>query len=84
MSFKCGVCKQTSEPGEPATRIVTETRPRTYPFRAKVFRMIDPETKRTYFNDDPGGKGWEIVKEMLTCTPCAARLKATIAFGGSQ
>jgi hypothetical protein len=66
MSFKCGICNETSKPREKATRIVTETRSKQYPFR---------EHAHSNGKDDPGGVGTEIVTEVLACEECAAKWK---------
>lgn len=85
--FKCALLNHQSEPGERAVRIVVETREVTYPARVNAHRApggykpvseIDdrsPETRkrlRKFSQDDPGGKGREIVREILACAKCAA------------
>jgi hypothetical protein len=63
------VCGGVAPANTSAIRQVVETRRRKYPFREKVnpFRK-DGRTKRT---DDPGGVGFEIVREILICPACA-------------
>jgi hypothetical protein len=59
--FNCGVCHKASEPGESATRVVTETRTKVYPKRLNA---------HSNGNDDPGGVGNETVKEIMVCKRC--------------
>ena len=70
MSYKCGLCGETSQPHEKATRVITETRVKQYPFReaAHHYRNL---TGGKVIKDDPGGVGQEIVKEILICSDCA-------------
>lgn len=59
--FNCGVCHKPSKPGESVTRIVVETRPAKYPARYAAHRNGQ---------DDPGGTGTEIQREILACPRC--------------
>lgn len=63
MSFQCGLCGKQTQPGEKATRIVTETRKKEYPRRPNA---------NGYGKDDPGGVGTEIVTEVLACKSCSS------------
>jgi hypothetical protein len=67
--FICEMCKSIVPPSTPATRLVVETRNVTYPFRkdAHIFRRNGRLVKQ----DDPGGRGLEIVKEVSVCPECA-------------
>ena len=78
--FICGLCFIYTRPGEKATRVVVETREVEYPFRKDANSFIKCErilgTNKFYpgkpeKSDDPGGKGTEIVKEVLACKVCA-------------
>jgi hypothetical protein len=77
--FKCEFCK-TSVPAHISVfRIVIETRQRIYPPRARVHRVIErpkkgrsQNKKKAEYTDDPGGRGWEIVREAKACPACAA------------
>ena len=71
--YKCQMCQRTIPPRTRAHRIVVETRPRQYPFRPKANRVI--VDGREKFVDDPGGEGWEIVREAIVCPECAARIR---------
>jgi hypothetical protein len=73
--YQCHLCKQIAPAGTRAHRIVLETRPRTYPFRRAVQRYAR-DGKRLY-HDDPGGTGYETVREVLVCAECAARTHPT-------
>jgi hypothetical protein len=60
--FKCSCCYKNSKPGESATKRVVETRIKQYPVRKNA---------HSNGNDDLGGVGTEIVKEIFLCTECA-------------
>jgi hypothetical protein len=53
--FICGMCKTVTKAHEIQTKIVLERRPKTYP----------PQP-----HDNPGGQGWEIVREVGVCKKC--------------
>jgi len=69
--FTCGVCKHLIGPGvNIGGRVPVKTRLKTYPFRRNAFRIRDHETNKMRWVDDPGGSGWEIVREILVCNDC--------------
>jgi hypothetical protein len=49
--------------------VVTERRPAEYPSRGKAQRA--GSGRRSKFQDDPGGAGYEIAKECIACSTCA-------------
>ena len=55
--YICEICTTQSEPNVPCEMVVVETREKTYPARA----------------GDPGGSGFETVKEVRACPACAAK-----------
>lgn len=63
--FDCGVCGTTTKPGEKAVHQVVETRAVVYPYRTAAHPIRRDKPK-----DDPGGKGIEIVREVLVCPRC--------------
>lgn len=65
MSFRCDRCRSVSQPKVSPIRVVTETRPRTYP--ARYNRKGEEIVPETY--------GSEIVKEESLCGHCAANVK---------
>lgn len=69
--FKCERCEQYSEDGEKPVMVVIEGRRKVYNFRSRVNRRFDPVAQRWQWVDDPGGEGWEIVREALMCAGCA-------------
>ena len=74
--FKCQLCQTIVPPRIKATRIVVETRVKQYAYRAKAnrLRFTSPSGHRaTWFVDDPGGTGEEIVREVVACPACAQR-----------
>lgn len=67
--FRCGVCGNSSHAGESLERRTAETRERVYPYRRKAQFYFDEDNKRKR-KDDPGGVGWEIVREVNVCPRC--------------
>ncbi|MEM7437316.1 MAG: hypothetical protein AAF436_19345 [Myxococcota bacterium] len=67
--YRCELCNRVSRPGERATKVVTERRPTEYPSRSKAQRAR--AGRRSKFHDDPGGAGYEIAREAMTCPACA-------------
>ena len=67
--YRCELCNRVSRPGERASKVVTERRPTEYPSRSKAQRARSG--RRSRFQDDPGGAGYEIAKEALACPICA-------------
>jgi len=62
MGFRCKICYESQEAGTPAESVVLEFRHRNY-------------SKREYRRnkkkiEDPGGKGMEIVREVIACAGC--------------
>lgn len=60
MSFRCHFCKEVSEPGVSSVMVVLETRDKVYEERRKEKKIIDR-----------GGKGFETVREVISCKACA-------------
>ena len=75
--FRCHHCGTVTPPRVSAETVVVETRPRVYPFRRKAHReLIWREILRKWEQrDDPGGTGWEIVREIRVCPPCKRALQ---------
>jgi hypothetical protein len=76
MSFICEFCGQSSAPGTPAHKVVTARREVRYPPRYRCNRPVWEESAgkkrpRPKSGDDPGGVGWEVVREALACADCA-------------
>lgn len=65
--FRCGNCQQVSKLGEAATPVVVESRGKTYPARG---RANPPRSPNWDWTDDPGGNGYETVKEIRVCPRC--------------
>ena len=79
--YRCALCSQSIPPRTPARRLILETRSVVYPYRVKAHpsRFVGhprASPKRHHVtsscHDDPGGTGWEIVKEVLVCPACAS------------
>ena len=69
--YRCHFCKTVSQPNTLANRVVLETRPTEYPSRPKAQRRRIGRKIKTF--DDPGGAGYEIAREVLSCRSCAER-----------
>lgn len=54
--YVCGVCKIQQGPKVPSNITAVESRPKTYPARHAV--------------GDPGGQGYETVREVNRCPSC--------------
>jgi hypothetical protein len=72
--YRCQICAKVMPPRTKAYRISVETRHRRYPKREKVNRVAKDHKVRLV--DDPGGEGYEIVREVTACPDCAARHKS--------
>ena len=75
--FRCQHCGTVTPPRVSAETIVVETRPSVYPPRRKANREIiwKKPLQRFEKQDDPGGTGHEIVREMSVCPPCKQALQ---------
>jgi hypothetical protein len=73
--FRCEICGSTVPAHTRAQRIVLETRPKRYPARPEVFRVVTwiAGKRKVTWKDDPGGIGDEIVREVLVCPACSYR-----------
>ena len=81
--YRCELCNRVSRPGERASKVVTERRPTEYPSRGKAQRKS--VGRRSKMQDDPGGAGYQIAKEVVACPTCAeeARVKQAAAEAAS-
>ena len=66
--YTCEKCSRVVGPSQPAKKMVVQRREKHYPFRAEAMPHIDRETHRP--KHDPGGVGWEIVREATVCPDC--------------
>jgi hypothetical protein len=70
--FICQLCWIYTKPREKAFRIVTQIREKIYPPRPNAHTFIPrDEPGKKVIKDDPGGRGFEIAKEVLACQACA-------------
>ena len=87
--FNCPECKKTSQSGEQGELIVVARHLHTFPARQQVHRFKQTETitkrgkplrkeGRIAYRDDPGGKGYQIDKEVRVCKICAPKIKASL------
>jgi len=72
--YNCELCGKTQPPSTPSFAVVLAWRVREYPFRpnANTFRGVDERTglRKIVQTDDPGGKGFERVREARVCRSC--------------
>lgn len=72
--YVCQICGSVVPPRTPAIRVIVCRRSKHYPFRhhANVFLRPDSNGKvKEHTTHDPGGVGWEIAREVLSCAACA-------------
>lgn len=75
--FRCQICNQVASPGTRATKVTVVSREKVYAsrgggdtdFRGGGRGRFGPPSKPK----DKGGKGFEIVQELMACTTCAAK-----------
>jgi len=67
--YRCQLCGAVVPANTSAIRQVVETRRREYPFRAKANRFR--KDGRIKESDDPGGVGYEAVREIVVCPGCS-------------
>jgi hypothetical protein len=61
--FRCARCNEVIGPGVASHRVVVQRREKRYEPRYKL-----QKGKKKW--DDPGGEGWEIVRENTVCVDC--------------
>jgi hypothetical protein len=68
--FRCESCNKNVKAGERPCFFVVERRDAVYPYREGANKR-DATAFDPWGTDDPGGKGYETVKELKLCEPCA-------------
>jgi len=71
--YICENCRIQLPPHTPSHLVTIKKRKKRYPKRPKSQRFIDNEG-RLKPRDDPGGSGFETVKEIQVCSACYAHL----------
>jgi hypothetical protein len=74
--YRCELCGAIAPSHTRSYLVALETREKVYPLRPEVFRakqMVHGKEKEVW-KDDPGGRGWEIVREARACPSCAVNL----------
>jgi hypothetical protein len=76
--YRCEYCQQLQSAGTPSLLVPVQTRAVTYPKREKVYSPLTsrkPGERRHVRQDerrsDPGGVGFETVREARYCPECA-------------
>lgn len=70
MCFRCEFCSKKVPAHQPMIKLIEETRVRTYPARERANRGRDEDGERAWIAD-PGGAGWEAVREVGVCQECS-------------
>ena len=74
--FRCQLCQCVVPPRTPCQHLVLKRRSKEYPYRSRAnsfLRTSDTGKRKEYHTDDPGGKGQEVVQEVIVCSACAAQ-----------
>jgi len=78
--YRCEYCQQLQAAGISSVLVPVETRVVTYPFREDALPPLpkkqgDRTRRRRTLDrrDDPGGTGYETVRERRCCPTCAAK-----------
>lgn len=78
--FRCQICGQVARAGSKARRVVLVSREKTYSQRGGFDgfqrRFRGPRPPKQEF--DKGGRGHEIVREVLSCEGCAERVQTVV------
>lgn len=80
MSYRCEDCKTIQPPKTKPYRLAVQTETVIYPFRSKVNQFKTDGGWET--RDDPGGRGWQIVRELVLCHWCFVDQKSRLDAGG--
>lgn len=68
--YRCELCGVVVQPNTPSLKVVVETRPVVYPERGRANKVrVRGKRKPTHAND-PGGRGWEVVRAAKVCRTC--------------
>jgi len=68
--YRCEMCKVVIPPNTPALRVTVETRRKVYPERRNSNRIRIQGKKKPLTTGDPGGIGYETVREVKVCRGC--------------
>ena len=71
--YKCEKCQNVVPAKTKAHRVVIETRKKRYPKRERANKI--KEDGKVKHIDDPGGMGYETVREIIVCPDCAKKLQ---------
>lgn len=80
--YRCQCCRSVVPPRTPSHRLIVQTQIAEFPYRVRANRFVRPDNKgkpKTFFVDDPGGTGTQIVREIIACPSCAAARAARAA-----
>lgn len=81
--YRCCLCQRVQPAGTPSVLTVLQTRAVVYPRREQALPPLPAKKgqrkarkERPERRDDPGGVGFETVREQRCCPACAAVLRA--------
>lgn len=76
MGYRCDGCQKAISPGLSCHLVQAIKRKKQYTYRKAVNRPIKYMEKgklKVMFPDDPGGFGYETVRELKLCATCAEK-----------
>lgn len=73
--YKCQICNTLVPAKTKATVIPIETRSRSYPHRVKANRAVRRPKGNIEYPNDPGGKGYETVRQAHACPQCVIKYR---------
>ncbi|MBN2797765.1 MAG: hypothetical protein JXX28_01340 [Deltaproteobacteria bacterium] len=68
--YRCELCSVVIQPNSPALRVILETRPKVYAERQRANKVRIRGKRKPLHANDPGGRGWEIVRAAKVCRTC--------------
>lgn len=74
--FRCQLCQRVVPPRTPCHHLILKRRSKEYPYRSRAnsfVRINETGKRKEYHTDDPGGRGEEVVPEVIVCPACAAQ-----------
>ena len=85
MSYRCQICNDKVAHKSAAIRLILDKRIKYYPYRPKanpgyqtkngqLLQPLRKSRRQSDRTDDPGGRGWEMAKEIYVCQSCSDKL----------
>lgn len=73
--YRCELCQKVVKPKTPCHHVTLEKRMFDHPYRPKVNKVyfIEEGKRKKEWMDDPGGRGYQITREVKACPECAVK-----------